>query len=399
MKYVTDRITDEPSTNERSGSAVILETLLQRLPVGVIVEGTDREIIAVNPALCDILGVNAEPSAFVGRDCARVAERQQDLFADSDGFVARIETILERREPVYDEELRLADGRTLERSYVPYALPEGDANLWLYRDVSDRKERQRRLERQNERLAEFVSVVTHDIRNPLNVASANLELAAEEHDSDELDAAASALERMELLIEDLLVLAREGEVIGDTEPVALADLARECWAAVETGDATLEVDVDRTVSGDRSRLAQVFENLFRNSVEHGSTSHSEPDGSEDAVEHGSTSPPSEAQEDGVEHGSTGSRLRADSLEHDSPGVTVTVGTIADGFYVEDDGRGVPEDDRQRIFDREYSTAEDGTGQGLRIVERIVDAHGWEIDLGESNRGGARFEITGVQFVD
>jgi signal transduction histidine kinase len=156
---------------------------------------------------------------------------------------------------------------------------------------------------------------------------------------------------METLIDDLLTLAREGNEVTDTQPVDLSTVANGCWENVETNQAKVRTDIDRRVRADASRLKQVFENLFRNSVEHG---------------------------------------RAD--------VTVTVGRLDDGFYIEDDGPGIPSDERDTVFEAGYSRSTDGTGFGLSIVERIVDAHGWHIRVTDGADGGARFEITGVEFV-
>ncbi len=103
-----------------------------------------------------------------------------------------------------------------------------------------------------------------------------------------------------------------------------------------------------------------------------------------AVEHGSTNPASQTQQDAVEHGGSG--------------VTVTVDDLADGFFLEDDGCGIPADRREQVFEPGYSTASEGTGYRLGIVERIVDANGWSITVTEGSDGGARFEITGVEFV-
>ncbi|WP_254524544.1 sensor histidine kinase [Natrinema caseinilyticum] len=351
MKPANDN-TVVTNTNGIDETNVVLSALLKNLPAGVLVEDSTREIIAVDPTLCDILAMDSEPSELVGRDCAQVAEELRETLANPARFRSRIETILDRREPVFDEEVRLADGRTLERTYTPYTLPRGEANLWLYRDVTEWKNTERRLQGKNETLEEFISVVSHDLRNPLNVATANLELAREVSDSDRLDEVADALDRMGLLIEDLLVLARKGHAIGVTEPINVGEVARECWSHVETAPATLSVDADRTVRADRSRLSQVFENLFRNAVEHGGQD-----------------------------------------------VTITVGTVTDGFYVEDDGRGIRAAQRDRIFDGTYSTSRDGTGLGLQIVETIVTAHGWEIDLADPSDGGTRFVITDVLFLD
>jgi signal transduction histidine kinase len=103
----------------------------------------------------------------------------------------------------------------------------------------------------------------------------------------------------------------------------------------------------------------------------------------------------------VEHGSTSSRPKADdAVEHGAPGgeaPTVTVDDLDDepGFYVADDGAGIPEGEHERVFERGYLTAEAGTGFGLAIVREIAEAHGWTVRTTESEAGGARFEIAGV----
>jgi signal transduction histidine kinase len=214
------------------------------------------------------------------------------------------------------------------------------------------KAREDELTRQRDRLDQFASVVSHDIRNPINVASGRLKLAAEECDSEQLEIIDRALTRMEELIDDALVLARQGQTVGETEAVAIADLVSQCWGTVATADATIDCRSDAVIRADRSRLADVFENLFRNSVEHGDSD-----------------------------------------------VSITVATTESGFSIADDGPGIPPDDRERIFETGYSTETDGTGFGLAIVREIVEAHGWEISVVDSEDGGARFEVTGVEFVD
>ena len=244
------------------------------------------------------------------------------------------------------------------------------------------RKRERELTRQNERLADFAGVVSHDLRNPLNVAQARVELAGEEVDSDHLEAAVDALDRSQVLIDDLLALAREGESAYDPVVLDLADLVADCWSTVETGDAALRVETDRSVRADESRLRQLFENLLRNAVEHGSTS-SRPEAPEDAVDHAVTSSPPEAD---------------DAVKHAGPDVTVTVGDLPDGFYLEDDGPGIPEGERTEVFDPGYSTSRAGTGFGLPIVDEIAQAHGWSVRATEGSEGGARFEVTGVESV-
>jgi len=222
----------------------------------------------------------------------------------------------------------------------------------LDQQIQETKTTRLALQRRNQQLERFASVIAHDLRNPLNVAAGRLELAREAATepaaAEHLDAVDRSLDRMSELIDDLLALARAGEVIDETEPVDLGTLAERCWGAIETEEATLAVETDRRIRADESRLRQLLENLVSNSTEHGGAD-----------------------------------------------VTITIGALDDGFYLEDDGPGIPDDERERVFESGYSTAEEGTGFGLAIVAEIAEAHEWEVTLAESDDGGARFEFTGV----
>lgn len=222
-------------------------------------------------------------------------------------------------------------------------------------DITHRERYRQELERQNERLEQFASMVSHDLRNPLNVAAGRLEMARQEYSSEHLEAVADAHARMEALIEDVLALARQGQPIDDPEGVELATVADQAWTAVESKDAELVVSESVQLMADGNRLQQLFENLFRNAIEHG-----------------------------------------------GPAVTIRVGTLETGdnvgFYVSDTGSGIPEDEQEDVFASGYTTAEGGTGFGLAIVKEIVKAHGWEIRVTDGESGGARFEIRGIETV-
>jgi PAS domain S-box-containing protein len=277
---------------------------------------------------------------------------------DAESEAGELNDQLQRGENVRREVTRnTADG---PRHFILHVIPihldaANAAGYAIYTDVTDRREREETLREQNERLDEFASIVSHDLRNPLSVAEGYVELARETGDVSRLDKAADALARMDELVADLLSLAREGRSVGETESVSLADVAREAWSSVDTGSATLDVETDAGLEANRTRLCELFENVFRNSVEHGRES---PD---------------------------------DAL-------TVRVGTLGDGsggtdgFYVEDDGRGLPDGDLDRVFESGFTTAESGTGLGLAIGERIAEAHGWEIEARGGDAGGARFEF-------
>ena len=207
------------------------------------------------------------------------------------------------------------------------------------------RERERALARQNERLEEFANIVSHDLRNPLNVASGHLELARETGEESHLESVADAHHRMDTIVENVLTMARTGQPLTDRRPVSVDRAVTEAWGTVATAEATLDLGEELgVVSGDESRLRQLFENLFRNAVEH-------------------------AGDD----------------------VTVTIEPLAGGgFAISDDGPGIPAEKREKVFDRGFSGGS-GTGFGLAIVADVVEAHGWEVDLVESD-DGARFEI-------
>jgi len=345
--FVTDVTDRERREQDLQRTTTVQSTLLAALPVGVLAEDEDREVLAVNERFLELFDVTTTPADLAGADCAQLARDASEHFADPEAFLEGIEALIETPRPVDGEEFELLDGRTLERAHRPIDLPEGGGHLWLYRDVTAQRAYEGRLERQNDRLEEFARVVSHDLRTPLSVAEGRLEMAQEECASDHLRTVEGAHRRMRRLIEDLLELAREGESAVEREPIDFAELLEECWATVETNEATLGLEVDGEIRAERTRLRQLFENLFRNAVQHGG-------------------------ED----------------------VTVTVGPLEDGFYVADDGEGLPPDD---VFEAGYSTAASGTGFGLRIAQQVALAHDWEIEATAGEDGGARFEVTGVEW--
>lgn len=228
------------------------------------------------------------------------------------------------------------------------------AAIETHRQDEALKEKEATLKQQNDRLSEFASVVSHDLRNPLSVASGYLQLVRAEQDSPHLGRIETAIDRMDELIDDLLTLARTGEEIDTNETVLVKTVAEAAWENIERDDATLRFESGlKTIRGDPVRIQQLFENLFRN-----------------AIEHGAKSMPAEAP------------------------LVVTIGPLEDtmGFYVEDTGTGIPNEYRESVFEHGFSTNTDGTGFGLSIVTTIADAHGWTSTLAKSETGGARFEF-------
>jgi len=240
------------------------------------------------------------------------------------------------------EEPRERDFTVEERQFVRLLAQ------WIAYEL-ERDKHHRELSAQNRRLDEFVGIAAHDLRNPLSTVKGYTELAIEDAEGQQrefLETVAEAADRMDELISDLLRLAREGGDVGERSEIALDDAARQAWGMVSTGNATLDIRTDTAVYANRSRLHQLFENLFRNAV-----------------------------------------------EHCSDGVTVTVEDCEGGFVVSDNGTGMPEHIAERLFD-EGLEREAGLGLGLLIIERIVDGHGWTASV-HSDGGGTTFEFRGV----
>jgi len=380
-----------------------LDAILENTTTPMFMKDCEGRYIFVNNGYRELFGLADED--VVGRT-------DYELFPEemADTVWANDRAVIQTGQPLEVEERIVIDGEP--HQYLSTKVPIHDtgersdpdspvAVFGVASDITDIRNQEQELQRERDRLAEFASVVSHDLRSPLSVAQGRLKLARTTGDESHLEQIETALDRMERIIDDVLLLARQGRDIQETEPVSLRDAVADAWEMVsqDTPDGELTFagtgDRDVTIIADRPRLLQLLENLLRNSVEHGST-HSRT-GADNSVEHGSTESGSQAQQS-VNHGVTSSQTKpGDADAANEEGVTVTVGATADGFYVADDGPGIPADEREALFEAGYSTAEDGSGFGLAIVDRIAAAHGWSVDVAESADGGARFEITGVEF--
>ncbi|MDZ7729983.1 MAG: histidine kinase N-terminal 7TM domain-containing protein [Natrialbaceae archaeon] len=324
-------------------------TVIDNIEHGFLVLDSDNQVVDVNDEATAIL--DRDRSAIVGQPVEALFPSHPSLCEAiaTENNVTR-EIAIERPGRSRHYEIELTDVTTDSGKEI--------GSVMLIRDITEAVERKQtlerrtdRLERQNEQLEQFASIVSHDLRNPINVARGYLDMAREDPQPSHFDEVEESFDRMEEIINDVLTLARHGRQVDETEPIALADIAEAAWEGVETHDGQLRVETESTIEADERRLRQLLENLIRNAYDHG---------------------PADA--------------------------TVTIGDLTDGFYLEDDGPGISPDNRDEVFDQGYTTSAEGTGLGLSIVAAIVDAHDWSIDVTESQSGGARFEFTNVTSV-
>ncbi len=339
-----------------------LRQIIDLVPDPLFVKNLDDTVLLSNKANAALHGMAIEE--VEGR---REFEIEPDVenINNFDKYRQREKEVIETGEAMtFEEELLDPDGETriFKITRIPFNTSgtDNDAVLGYARDVTDLKEYEqelketkRTLEKSNEKLERFAGIVSHDLRNPLNVIKGRTELLRPDAPDEHVEAVLRSVDRMESMIDDLLTLSRAGESVDDPEPVSLATVVTDSWEAVSSDDVELEVDIPNTVEveADGDRLRHVFENLFRNASEH----------------------------------------------NKSP-VTIHVGALSgetgsvSGFFIADDGDGIPESDREEVFEHGYTTNTDGTGFGLSIVKEIVEAHGWTISLTESDAGGIRFEV-------
>jgi PAS domain S-box-containing protein len=339
------------------------ETIVRTIPDEVYTADENGYLTSVMPPAGSDTSISGySVDELVGEHVSIVMS--EDDIEQAESYIRDIVVSDDRETASFEMDHITKDGEAVphENHIAPLPSDEnGDfqGTAGVLRDITERKERERKLRHQNERLEEFASVVSHDLRNPLNLAKGRLELLQAKYDDPGFDDLATAHERMEAIIEDVLTLAREGATVERPQPVSLDAVALSAWGTVESTVGDLTIEGDATVMADRDRLQRLLENLFRNAIEHG--------------------------------GDPGTQ------------VGVTVGPVTGGpggglagFYVADDGPGIPEGDRDDVFESGFTTASDGTGFGLAIVSEIAEAHGWSVTVTESESGGARFEVTGVE---
>jgi len=242
---------------------------------------------------------------------------------------------------------------------IPYLEGDEIDGFAVYADITERVQREldlkqanQELEEANDKLEEFASMVSHDLRNPLNIAKGHLDMAKQTHDEEHFERVDTSLNRMVQMISDMLTLARKPNKIENLTEVNIEAVAQEAVENVDAGSTNHDIECTTTILADRDLLKQAYENLFRNAAKHAGN-----------------------------------------------GVTVSIGANHEQnlIYVEDDGVGIPQEKQEIVLEPGETTSEDGTGLGLAIVSKIAKAHGWEVTITSNDSGGARLEIHSVTF--
>ncbi len=344
---------DITERKERERELEQAKTMVETVEDGVYVLDEQFRFVAVNEAYAELTGYDrdeltgAHASLLVDEDRVEsVAEAQEEMRAGTQTVVTR------------EGDIETAEGDRIptEVRFAPLVTDgEFQGTVGVVRDVTQRKEREREIREKNERLEGFASMLAHELRNPLSIAQGYLGLAREEQSESAYEEVERAHDRMVEMIDMLLFMARGNAPVDSREMVHLSDAAANAWGAVDTettDEATVAITTDRVVQAEPTRIEQLLENLFRNAIEHG--------GKDVAIHVG-------------------------DIDGDSDC----------GFYVADDGEGIPETKRETVFEAGYTTQQDGIGLGLSFIAQIADGYDWSYTVTESEASGARFEFTGL----
>jgi signal transduction histidine kinase len=226
--------------------------------------------------------------------------------------------------------------------------------IWHLVQRNARLEERRRLDEELASLGSLAANLAHEIRNPLNALSLNLEILQEDLTRAEVDSETATLARHEVnrlsqLVNDFLVYARpRAPELAECDARALLDdVARLLQPVADRAGVALRVDAEPiTLRIDRGQMAQVLVNLALNAVQ--------------------------AMEESP-------RRELALAAHAEPGLTV--------IEVIDSGPGIPDDELGKVREAFYSTRRGGTGLGLAIAERAVAGHGGSLDLINRQEGG------------
>ncbi|RLF96368.1 hypothetical protein DRN50_01805, partial [Thermococci archaeon] len=318
------------------------KSLTKQLPVGVYRTTGDGKFLHANPALAAILEFES-----VG-DLMKISA--SDVYNDPRERINQIRQWKTTKEIISNElKFRTKKGREIWiRDTGRVILDENGEISYIdgvIEDITDRKKVEELLKKQREELSAFAHTVSHDLKNYIGIIrnSAQFSLLKKEYAEKNNQRIIDITKKMENFVNRQLELADAGKTIGELEEIDLNKM-------IEEVRETYSIEIHRgelsMIKGDSLKLKEVFHNLIDNAIKHG---------------------------------------KADKIEISS--IKKKNSCI---IYVKDNGKGIPEEDIDKIFDMRYSKT--GTGFGLTIAKKIIEAHDGSISVKSKEGEGTAFEI-------
>ena len=337
--------------------ANMLDSILGQIPLAVYFKDRDGRHVAVSDHLPQMNPdgriINPEgkvhhtAEAIIGKTDFDLypSELAEQTAADEAEIVETEEPLIHKIEHTYTPDQELM---RLSTSKAPWYGPDGEVRgiVGITVDITDEKRYEDTVDYQDSVL-ELVETV---LEEPISQSVAELAEIGVPLDGDEATDVTRSIDAVVDHVDVVETLLTDGRQEFGTELVDLERIASGAWDDLQTEAATMAVTYNGIIRANRGKLSRLFTELFEN-----------------------------------------------ALVHAGPDVDVTVEQFEDGFFVADDGPGVPPGDRRRIFEYGYTTDDERIGAGLTIAETIANSLGWELTVVEGTDGGCRFEVTDVVF--
>lgn len=371
-RNVTDRKTAEEALRTSEEKYRVL--FEQSADATLIID--DNKFVDCNEAVVEMLRYRSKEDLLSTHPSELSPKMQPDGRTSYEKADEMMDIAYEKGSHRFEWDHRRADGEVFPVEVLLTAIPVGEKKILhvVWRDITDRKriEKEReelieKLEAQNTELERFTYTVSHDLKSPLItikgfVGMLSEDLAGMETKSVEKSLAhlSDAADKMARLLENLLELSRIGRLVNPPEDVPLEEVAKEAWELARGRDERGSVHIDISpelpvVYGDRVRLLEIIQNLFENAMKY---------------------------------------------MGDEPQPRIEVGYRRDGnesiCYVRDNGIGIESQYHERVFGLfdQLDPKAEGSGIGLALVKRIIEAHGGRIWVESRGSGhGSTFCFT------
>jgi PAS domain S-box-containing protein len=360
--------------NSKTINANRLQYLISNLGKGILVEDENHLVVLVNQQFCDLFHIPVSPEQMVGFNCLDALQQSLFLFKHPDEVKEEVIGMMGKQEAVIGKEVQFADGRILERDYVPIIIENTfKGQLWSYADVTQNRQLQRALvEAKNKAVhsekakSAFLSNMSHEIRTPMNavIGLADQLSMTELNDQQQYfvknisDSANGLLG----IINDILDMAKieAGKMNIERGVISLAEISKSVENILkpkaEEKGLSLHTQFDDSIAnrliGDGVRIRQILMNILGNAIKFTAV------------------------------GSIESRIELLKNEEHQQLIQLVC---------EDSGIGIAEESLKKIFDEFYqenssnTNGETGSGLGLSIIHQLVNMMGGKIWI-ESKKG-------------
>ncbi len=309
-------------------------------PLGIMILDTEGQIIFANPTSTKLLGWIDEKTTLVeGKNIFNLS-----IIKNKQETASGIEKLL-KGQPLVEDELRI-ESETGVKVMKLYGSPRFTANdkvegaILTWAEVTDLVEAQLILQDQKNELSELASVMRHDLMNYLHNIMGYAEILEMKTQDDHREFS-KKIRRNAVHIQELLTrsyeLAEAGKIIEKKESVELDKVIEEIGKMTIPETITFSKDTLPTVSCDKEKVTQIFQNLFKNAVIHGNPSF-------------------------IQIGCSKENNEEDRIS------------------VSNDGNLIPEEIQEKVFERGFTTSKGGSGLGLYITKKLCIAHHWKISL-------------------